>query len=151
MASHTWVAERVMEWLREDPTMGPSKLKNELLKKYKIDVPYDRVFRSREKALDMIYGVWDDSYDLLPTYMVELLKAMPRSVVEIDTEEHKGAMCFQMFFVALKPCIDDFFARVQTIHCHGLYTLDRKIQRAIDSYCYNRWPQLVISSGIWSD
>jgi hypothetical protein len=31
---------------------------------------------------------------------------MPRSVVEIDTEERKGVMCFQRFFVALKPCID---------------------------------------------
>jgi hypothetical protein len=108
MASHTWVAERVVAWLTEDPTMGPSQLKKELLKKYKMDVPYDRVFRGKEKALDMIYGDWDDSYNLLPTYRVELLKAMPGSVVELDIEEHKGAMCFRRFFVALKPCIDGF-------------------------------------------
>jgi hypothetical protein len=67
MASYTWVAQRVVEWLRVDPIMGPSKLKNELLKKYKMDVPYDRVFRGKEKALDMIYDIWDDSYDLLHT------------------------------------------------------------------------------------
>jgi hypothetical protein len=33
---------------------------------------------------------------------------MPGSVVEIDTEEHKGSMFFRRFFVALKPCIDGF-------------------------------------------
>jgi hypothetical protein len=108
MASHTWVAKRVMEWLREDLTMGSLKLKNELLKKYKMDVPYNRVFRGKEKALDMIYDAWDDNYDLLPTYKAELLKAVPGSVIEIDTEEHKAAMCFRRFFVALKPCIDVF-------------------------------------------
>jgi hypothetical protein len=56
----------------------------------------------------MIYGDWDDSYDLLPTYRAELLKALSGSVVEIDIEEHMGAMYFRRFFIALKPCIDGF-------------------------------------------
>jgi hypothetical protein len=73
MVSHTWVVERVMEWPREDPTMGPSQLK-ELLKKYKMNIPYDRVFRGKEKDLDMIYGYWDDNYDLLPTYRLSFSK-----------------------------------------------------------------------------
>lgn len=92
MASHTWVAERIVDWLRETPTLGPKMLQQELLKKYKMDIPYDRVFRGKEKALDMIYGAWDDSYDLLPTYRDELCRAMPGSVVELDTEDHKGDM-----------------------------------------------------------
>jgi len=108
MATHTWVAERAVEWLREKPTMGPKELQDELKKKYKVDVPYDRVFRGKEKALDMIYGKWDDSYDLLPTYRAEILKSMPGSIVELDTEEHNGDVCFRRFFVALKPCIDGF-------------------------------------------
>ena len=57
----------------------------------------------------MIYGKWDDSYDLLPTYRADLLKSVPGSVVELDTEEHQGYLCFRRFFVALKPCIDGFF------------------------------------------
>jgi hypothetical protein len=51
---------------------------------------------------------WDDSYTLLPTYQVELMKSMPSSVVEMDTEVHNGDVCFRRFFVALKPCIDGF-------------------------------------------
>jgi hypothetical protein len=88
--------------------MGPKKLQSELKKKYKFQVPYDRVFRGKENALDMINGMWDDSYDLLPTYQVKLLRSLPRSVVELDTEIHGGDVCFRRFFVSLKSCIDGF-------------------------------------------
>jgi hypothetical protein len=56
----------------------------------------------------LIFGKWDDNYDLLPTYRAELLKAVPRSIVELDTENHHGDVYFGRFFVALKPCIDGF-------------------------------------------
>jgi hypothetical protein len=49
MASHTWVAERVVEWLREDSTIGPSQLNKELLKKYKMDVSYDKVLEAKRR------------------------------------------------------------------------------------------------------
>ena len=57
--------------------------------------------------MDIIYGKWNDSYNLLPTYQAELLKVVPGSIVDIDTEEDdNGDLCFSRFFVALKPCID---------------------------------------------
>ena len=87
---------------------GPKELQATLKKRYSMEIPYHRVFRGKEKALDMIHGKWNDSYDLLPTYRAELLKSVPGSVVELDTEEHQGDVCFRRFFVALKPCIDGF-------------------------------------------
>ena len=49
------------------------------------------------------------NYDLLPTYQAELLRVVPGSIVEIDTEEDdNGYVCFSRSFVALKPCIDGF-------------------------------------------
>jgi hypothetical protein len=39
---------------------------------------------------------------------LSFLKSMPGSIVEYDTEENKGNICFRRFFVALKPCIDGF-------------------------------------------
>jgi len=107
MPSNKWVAGRAVEWLWDQPTMTPKNVQAEL-KKFKLDVPYDRVFRGKEKALDMINGKWDDSYTLLPTYQAELMKSVPGSVVEMDTEMHNGDVCFRRFFVALKPCIDGF-------------------------------------------
>ena len=108
MASNNWVAERVVEFLKEDSTMGPIELQRKLKYKYTLEVPYNKVFRGKEKALEMIFGKWDDSYDLLPTYRAELLKSAPGSIVELDTENHQEDVCFRRFFVALKPCIDGF-------------------------------------------
>jgi len=62
MASNKWVADRVVDLLREKPEIGPK----------------------------------------------ELLRSVPGSVVEPETEEHNGDVCFMRFFVALKPCIDGF-------------------------------------------
>jgi len=56
MASTNWVAERVVEFLMEDSTLGPMELERKLKKKYALEIPYDRVFRGKEKALDMIFG-----------------------------------------------------------------------------------------------
>uniref|UniRef100_A0A0D3G9X6 Uncharacterized protein n=1 Tax=Oryza barthii TaxID=65489 RepID=A0A0D3G9X6_9ORYZ len=86
MASNKWVADRVVELLRDDPSLGPKKLKEELKKKYSVDIPYLRVFGGKERALDMKNG----------------------SVVKLDTEDNNGDVCFRRFFVALKPCIDGF-------------------------------------------
>ena len=107
MASNIWVCDRVVDLLQDDPKMGPKELQDEL-KKYSVDVPYDRVYRGNMRALDIIYGKWEDSYDLIPTYQAELLRSVPGSVVEMESEEHNGYVCFMRFFVALKPCIDGF-------------------------------------------
>lgn len=48
------------------------------------------------------------SYESLPTYRAELLSKIPGSIVEMDTDEFKGDICFKRFFIALKPCIDGF-------------------------------------------
>ena len=74
--------------------MGPATLRDKLKKKYSVDVPYDRVVGGKLRALDMIYGKWDESYDLLPTYQAELLRSVHGSVVELETEEHNGDVCF---------------------------------------------------------
>ena len=109
MANNKWVAERVVDLLREDLEMRPKELQGRLNKKYSIEIPYYRVFRGKERAMDMIYGKWEDSYNLLPTYQAELLRVVPGSIVDIDTEEDdNGDLYFSRFFVALKPCIDGF-------------------------------------------
>jgi hypothetical protein len=102
------VADRVVDLLMEDPKIGLAALRDKLKKKYLVDAPHDRVARGKLRALDMIYGKLDKSYELLPTYEAKLLRSVPASVVELETEEHNGDMCFFRFFVALKPCIHGF-------------------------------------------
>ena len=90
MASNKWMADRVVNLLMEDLEMGPVVLRGKLKKKYSVDVPYDKVARGKLRALDMIYGKRDESYELLSTYQAKLLRSVPDSVVELETEEHNG-------------------------------------------------------------
>jgi hypothetical protein len=53
---------------------------------------------------------------MLPTYQAELLRVVPGSIVELDTEKNDNSdFCFNGFFVALKPCIDGFCKVVDPI------------------------------------
>jgi hypothetical protein len=76
------------------------ELQRKLKKKYALEVPCNKVFRGKEKALDMIFGKWGDRYDLLPTYRVELLNQLQD---KLDRD-----VCFRRLFMALKSCIDGF-------------------------------------------
>ena len=97
-----------MDLLRDNPKMGPRELQERLNKKYSMEIPYYRVVRGKNRALDIIYRKWADSYNLLPTYQAELLRSVPGSIINLDTEEHNGEVCFMRFFVALRPCVDGF-------------------------------------------
>jgi hypothetical protein len=108
IAAKTWIPDMLIELLWDKPSMGEKELQKELYKQYKMDIPCQRVFRGKEKALDIIYGKWDGSYNLLPSYKAELNRYAHGSVVELDIEVHKGEICFRRFFVALKQSIDCF-------------------------------------------
>ena len=56
MANNKWVADRVVNLLRDDPEIGTTELQETLMKKYSIEVPYDRVVRGKLRALDMRKG-----------------------------------------------------------------------------------------------
>ena len=69
MATNNWVAERVVDCLKDNPKKkGPKELQATLKKRYSMEIPYDRVLKGKMEELDIIYGKWDDSDDLLPTY-----------------------------------------------------------------------------------
>ena len=75
-----------------------------------------RVYYGKENALDMIYGPWKDSFNLLYSFKAEVEKACAGSVVKIDTNtvEYKvrgktmKKECFRRVFVSFKACWKGF-------------------------------------------
>lgn len=108
MASSKWVALNVMDWLVENPTLGPKELKRRIKEKYQVDVSYFKVWAGKEACLEQIQGSWVESFDRLFNFKAEVEKRCPGSLVEIDYKENKGKHQFSKLFVALKPCIDGF-------------------------------------------
>nr|XP_045087286.1 uncharacterized protein LOC123494875 [Aegilops tauschii subsp. strangulata] len=87
LAKTRWVADAILDWLREEPGLGPTALHGKLFEKYKIEIPYMRNFNAREKALDRINGQWNDSFQLLYTFKAEVEMAIAFGVVEAESEE----------------------------------------------------------------
>jgi hypothetical protein len=108
-----WLADAIIDWLRETPTLGPTALRKLIYDKFSINIPYMRMFYAKEMALDRINGPWNESFLLLCTFKAEVKMASPGSVVAIDkhTVPYKlksGRMmqkeCFRKAFVCFKAC-----------------------------------------------
>jgi len=116
VAKSRWCAEVMADWVRDNPCIGPTALIKKIHEKYRINVPYMRVFYGKEMALDKIYGPWKDSFKLIYTFKAEVEKACPGSVVEVDkhtvTYKMRKKMmekeCFRRAFVSFKACWKGF-------------------------------------------
>jgi hypothetical protein len=108
MATYKWVAEKAIPFLKKDSNMGLTKLKEELETTYNVTIGYHTVCQGRQKALEKIFGSWDESFTYLFNFKAEVELKMPGSVVEIDVLENEDGVYFHQFFCAFKPCIDGF-------------------------------------------
>jgi hypothetical protein len=104
-----WVASKAVRIFRDDPHIGAKELQKMLERDHKCEISYDTIWRSKERALNEVYGKWSESFELLFRWKAKVMKRMPGSVVEIDIfEDEDGQVYFHRFFCALKPCIDGF-------------------------------------------
>lgn len=148
LAKTRWVADAILDWLREDPGLGPTALHGKLFEKYKIEIPYMRIFNARERALDRINGQWNDSFQLLYTFKAEVEMASPGSVVEIDKHtvpfKIKGKSfekeCFRRAFVCFKACWQGFldgcrpYLAVDASHLTGRWRGQLVAASAVDGH-----------------
>ncbi|WVZ72240.1 hypothetical protein U9M48_020734 [Paspalum notatum var. saurae] len=108
MATNHWFKDRVINFLRADPTIGPKALKDKVEEKYCIKISYYVAWDGRQMALDEVLGGWEDSFEHVFSWKREIETRSPGSIVEVDWELIGGKHRFRRMFVALKPCIDDF-------------------------------------------
>jgi hypothetical protein len=108
MANNHWVKDRALKWLREDPTIQAKALKKKLEDHYPVKLSYWKVWDGRQMALDVLQGVWEDSFVHVFSWKREIEKKCPGSVVELEWDVMNNNRRFSRMFVALKPCIDGF-------------------------------------------
>ena len=121
-ASTKWIAATVLNWVREDQTVGPAEPRKKLNEKFNLQIPYHRVFDGKEMALDLIQGKWNESFYMFYSFKAEVEKRSPGSVVDIDHEFVRGRVkssrgkkykiddmrCFRRCFVCQKACRKGF-------------------------------------------
>ncbi|KAK1653145.1 hypothetical protein QYE76_070950, partial [Lolium multiflorum] len=148
LAKTRWLADIILDWLREDPSLGPTALVKKVVEKYKMEVPYMRMFYAKEMALDKINGPWNESFQLLYTFKAEVEMASPGSVVAIDKHTvpyklksgkvmHKE--CFRRAFVCFKACWKGFldgrpYLAVDASALHGRFKGQLVAATAVDGH-----------------
>jgi hypothetical protein len=66
------VAEEVKRWVTENHQVGTKELQMKLKEKFKIEIPYMRVFNGKQHAMESIYGNWHESSKLLYSFKGEV-------------------------------------------------------------------------------
>ncbi|KAH6786487.1 hypothetical protein C2S52_006039 [Perilla frutescens var. hirtella] len=86
----------------EGVVLKPKEMVSELLREYGIQIDYSFALRSRNIAIDMIYGDFDKSYGQLPAFLHTAFHAGARPVVVIDGTHLKGKNTGILFVAVMK-------------------------------------------------
>jgi hypothetical protein len=85
----------VLDWVREDVTVGAAELRRKFSDKFIVVIPYNRVYDGKEMALDLMQGKWNDSLHMLYSFKGEVEKTSPGSVVDMIMSLSKEDQNFQ--------------------------------------------------------
>jgi hypothetical protein len=110
MASQGWCADRLADWLKKNPTKGPTDCKDKLEEDFAIKLKYSKAWSGMKTALDKIHGKYEESFQLLFNWAAQIKMVSPGSIVEVEVEKIGKRNRFKRMFVALKPCVDGFIA-----------------------------------------
>lgn len=115
-------------------------MKDELLYKHKIHIPYQIVYYRRKRAAEKLFGKWNDLFDWLYRFKAEVELRSPDSVVEIDTVTDGEEIRFSRFFCASKTFIDGFqngcrpYISVDSTTLNGMWNDHMPVALALDGY-----------------
>jgi len=109
-ASIAWISQKVKDVVKEDPTLGATKLQKRLERHYNIQLSYFKVWSGRKSPMEDLHGTWEESFEMLCRFKAALEESCPGSIVEIDCKKINGKMHFSRMFVAIRACVDGFLA-----------------------------------------
>ncbi|KAL6527328.1 hypothetical protein OROGR_016418 [Orobanche gracilis] len=114
------IAHETKHLIKEQPSISISALIAEIIDKLGYTPSYKKVWVGKQKAIEQVFGNWEESYATLPKFLGALQKFNPGTIVEwcvlrsID-EEHVE---FRRVFWAFSPSIKGF------VHCRSVISID---------------------------
>ncbi|XP_052210454.1 uncharacterized protein LOC127813493 [Diospyros lotus] len=88
----------------------PKNIINDVRKEFGVNISYSKAWRSREKALDMIRGGAEESFQLLPSYLYMLKLKNPGTIAEIESDSESR---FKYLFMAIGACLARFRSQMR--------------------------------------
>ncbi|XP_072082103.1 uncharacterized protein [Arachis hypogaea] len=115
------IATFIMPMIRADASVNIKVLLNATAAHFGFRPTYRRVWMAKQKAVAVIYGDWDESYNELPRWVLGVQLTMPGTVavlrtcpVRVGGQLDESHAYFHRLFWTFPPCIEAF------CHCKPL-------------------------------
>ncbi|RYR12963.1 hypothetical protein Ahy_B04g070216 isoform G [Arachis hypogaea] len=115
----------IMPMVRADASVSIKVLLNATAAHFGFRPTYRRVWMAKQKAIALIYGDWDESYNDIPRWVLGVQLTMPGSVAVLRTspvlvggQVDESQAYFHRLFWTFPPCIEAFR------HCKPLVSID---------------------------
>ncbi|XP_015939615.1 uncharacterized protein LOC107465137 [Arachis duranensis] len=115
----------IMPMVRANASVSIKVLLNATASHYGFRPTYRRVWMAKQKAVALIYGDWDESYNELPRWVLGVQVTMPGSIAVLRTSPvrvrgqlDESKAYFHRLFWTFPPCIEAFR------HCKPLVSID---------------------------
>lgn len=121
-----YIATKIASQIAGNPNIPVSSLKRELQSKYKIDLPFMKVYRAKQLALNKLRGDYEKQYGMLRDYGLELQLRNPGTTVKIAVESEPNydiqTRVFKRIYICLGPLKDGFkYAQRELIGLDGAF------------------------------
>ncbi|XP_025640615.1 uncharacterized protein [Arachis hypogaea] len=127
------IANAIRPLVEADPSIKVKSVIAEVQSRFNYTVSYRKAWLAKQKAVAMVFGDWEVSYQTLPVWLKAMTVKMPRSRVQIKTlpvyresEEVQGVRVLHHVFWSYYPCIVAFrhckpLVQVDGTHLYGKY------------------------------
>ncbi|KAM0912389.1 hypothetical protein ACQ4PT_012799 [Festuca glaucescens] len=107
-AKSRWVAEEVKRWVTENHQVGAKELQKNIKDKFKIELPYMRVFNGKQQAMDSIYGNSQESFELLYSFKAEAKRTSlgPTSNIQQYVHDYYSVARFKATYAHALPALE---------------------------------------------
>lgn len=104
------IAEHIIPHIINGPLFKVKEIQTSVKQEFHCDVSYKKAWYARRRAIDIVYGDWPSAISLLPTYMEELQRSNPGTVVVWDPHPTStpSNVIFDYVFWAFAPAIQAF-------------------------------------------
>ncbi|XP_035840400.1 uncharacterized protein LOC110914388 [Helianthus annuus] len=133
------IAQEIQHLIKEQPSISISALRAEVIDKLGYTPSYKKVWLGKQKAIERVFGDWDESYIILPKFMEALKKFNPGTIAEWCVLRRTGVeqVEFRRVFWAFNPSILGFkhcrpVISIDATHLYGKYKGKLMIAMGVD-------------------
>ena len=72
MTSQGWVADRLSEWVKKNPSKGAKDAKEKVEGDYGIKLKYSKAWSGLKIALEQVHGKYEESFQLLFNWKAQI-------------------------------------------------------------------------------